>query len=61
MLAELDEIAEAQRTDVLACLTDRSQCHGLWVIARGPRRSCYTLAVQVTGDLGVSRRHEFEW
>jgi hypothetical protein len=38
-----------QRDKVYACLTDRSRCHGLWVIARDGQRSWYTFVVNV-GD-----------
>jgi hypothetical protein len=57
ILAELDQIDEGERAAVKDRLTDRSTCHGLWVIARGPQRSWYTLAVSAAGE----RPREFEW
>jgi hypothetical protein len=57
ILAELDEVDEAQRAGVKDRLTDRSTCHGLWVIARGPQRSWYTFAVSADGE----RPREFQW
>jgi hypothetical protein len=56
ILNELDGIDARQKRSVSKVLTSRSSCHGLWVIARGARRSWYTLAVAS----GVGRR-EFEW
>jgi hypothetical protein len=62
-----------KREKVYGCLTDRSLCHGLWVITRGEQRSWYTFAVSVGdsskgagGGSGLSRRrrfqvHEFAW
>jgi hypothetical protein len=69
-LEDLDEIDESERPAVRERLTDRSTCHGLWVIARGAQRTWYTLAVGVAdgdpdgsdaGALPITRRYEFEW
>ncbi len=66
----LSEFHPKQREKVYGILTDRSRCHGLWVIARGDQRSWYTFAVNV-GDAaegaagGAGRQtlqvYEFAW
>ncbi len=47
MLAGFDEIDEKQRKKIRQRLTDRSDCHGLWIITHGTHRSWYTLTVGV--------------
>lgn len=70
LLAELDRVDEETRKRADRLLTDRSTCHGLWVIARGPRRSWYTMTVveeALTAGSGdaqarrVTRRFDYEW
>jgi len=73
LLTEVDEIDDHQRTTLSQRLTDRSTCHGLWVIVRQPQRSFYTLAIAVTcgpspaetddetSAAAVRRIYEFEW
>ncbi len=49
VFAELDEIDDDQREKVREYVTDTSTCHGLWIVAKGERRSWHTLAVGVSG------------
>jgi len=55
----LDEILQTMaKTDdididkVLSLLTDRSNCHSLWIVSRAPSRSWYYLAVASSADPG---------
>ncbi|MFO8014767.1 MAG: hypothetical protein R6X20_15845 [Phycisphaerae bacterium] len=60
----LAEVHPKQREKVYGLLTDRSRCHGLWVIARGNQRSWYTFAVNVgaaaEGAAGGAGRQTFQ-
>jgi hypothetical protein len=61
LLAAADGINDRHKAIVRQILTDRSRCHGLWVVAHGPQRSWYRFAVRTdTGD-GPGRVHEFTW
>lgn len=73
ILAELDEIDIEQKAVLESLLTDQSACHGLWVIARGPTRSWYSLAVRAklprmaedpaggTIQQAITRQYDFSW
>lgn len=47
------EVEPEERARVERYLTDYSLCHGIWVVARGPQRSWYTLVI------GESKLPEF--
>lgn len=49
VLARLDRISEDEREQLRKRLTDGSTCFGLWVIARGPQRDWYALAIDERG------------
>jgi len=70
ILGRIDEIDEKQKAAVRRCLTDKSTCHGLWIIARGNQRSWHSLAVNVgkaaaeptrSDGLGSVKWREFAW
>lgn len=56
MLDDLDRVDVKDKMKIGERLTDRSQCHGLWIIARGSQRSWYDLAVGAEGE-----RYHFAW
>ena len=49
ILADLGTLDDKQRAKLAGCLSDKSNCHGLWVIARSQQRSWYSLAVCTGG------------
>jgi type II secretory pathway component PulK len=63
ILLELDKIDADDKAKVLSCVTDRSACHGLWIIARSESRSWYTLAVTAdgAGAKPVASTYRFQW
>ncbi len=72
MLTKIDDVNENQRKKIRQCLTDRSGCHGMWVIAHDKQRAWYTLAVGVSSAPADSREenggyriieqwYEFSW
>jgi type II secretory pathway component PulK len=61
MLAGADEIDDRQKEEVRKLLTDKSTCHGLWIVARDQHRSWYTLAVSVSVQGQVLQWFEFAW
>lgn len=48
MVHAIDKLDARQRSRVLARLTDRSTCHGLWMVARGDQPPSHTFTVGVT-------------
>jgi hypothetical protein len=46
ILNGLPELDEKKKAELRKVFTDRSACHGLWVVARGRQRSWYTLVVE---------------
>jgi hypothetical protein len=72
MLVVLDKVDAGQRAKIAERLTDRSTCHGLWVIARNSQRSWCSLAVGAGGPEvappatagqapALLQRYEFWW
>ncbi|MEI7835335.1 MAG: hypothetical protein WCK05_02875 [Planctomycetota bacterium] len=61
MLDDLDRVDAKEKTKIAERFTDRSKCHGLWVIARGPQRSWYELAVGVGEKQEPDTRYRFAW
>ncbi len=59
VMSRLRGLGAGQKDRIAEHVTDRSRCHGLWVVARGRRRAWYTLAVSVSGGTGESRM--FTW
>ena len=61
MLDKLDRVDAKEKTKIGERFTDRSRCHGLWVIARGSQRSWYDLAVGVGETQEPGARYRFAW
>lgn len=49
LLGQLAAIDEKQKARLRADLTDQSECHGLWVVARSPQRAWHSLVIGMTG------------
>src|SRR5205823_10902814 len=49
LLAQIDA-SEAAAVKLSERLTDESSCHGLWVVAHGPRRDWYQFSVRDATD-----------
>jgi len=64
ILGALDKVDDKQKTALKECLTDKSTCHGLWIISRGRRRSWHNLAISTGRGAGGSdpgQWSEFGW
>jgi hypothetical protein len=61
LLKRIDRLGDKDRGKLEALLTDRSSCHGLWIVTRANRRQWYTLAVSVTANGQVVQWYEFAW
>lgn len=61
MLGEVEQLTEDERARAQACLTDRSTCHGLWMIAQGKQRHWHTLAVRVNRGVEGSQTYRYAW
>ena len=73
MLDDLDRVDAKEKTKISERFTDRSKCHGLWIVARGSQRSWYDLAIGVgegsgtapakdnPGKQELSTRYRFAW
>jgi hypothetical protein len=53
MLAELITVDPAQKKVLSSRLTDRSNCHGVWVVAQGAARRWYSLGVSCGSAAGA--------
>jgi hypothetical protein len=59
MLAELTRASPEELKKLNGILTDQSQCFGLWIVAVGPVRPWYTLAVaRTSGDADPEKPHD---
>ena len=73
LLAQLDKVDAARKNKISQCVTDQSQCHGLWIIVHGAQRSWYTLSIDPEGGTGsappgdnaaarqAGQRYQYSW
>jgi type II secretory pathway component PulK len=73
ILGELATLKPEIKARIGRCVTDRSECHGLWIVARGTQRSWYSLVIGVgggaaaepagdaAGEQSISQRYCFSW
>jgi hypothetical protein len=59
LLGKVGRLTDQQRQSAQAVLTDRSTCHGLWMIARADQRTWYTFTVRSSAAGGQT--HHFAW
>lgn len=68
LLASVERIDDRQRTELQPCLTDESECYGLWIVTRRQTRSFYTFSVGLVRPTGqedvayrVAQRLDYQW
>jgi hypothetical protein len=61
LLRRIDKLGDEDRRTLQRLLTDKSDCHGLWIVTRAEERQWYTLAISVTSGREVIQWYEFAW